>query len=494
MSLNRSSFSLVAASLMIFACSDSDNNNGGAVVVPPPIDVAPEKYEFASRDGASVSSVSYSGQTMRHILINDLTIFINDQLQADLDSGVYLGKSAAEVKTGFDFYFRFSDSGGAIQLLTTTNPGAKQTTYADISSGKDLVGKLAGNDAVGQHKDWNNGAFVGVGAPGSYTPTSYLDALLTELAENVVVVANGAQRLDVADVPLAIYQTTDGRDLKQLIQKFLLGAIAFSQAVDDYIDDDTAGKGLLADHNALVEGQPYTELEHAWDEAFGYFGAARNYLEYTDAELAKSGGRPEYAGFNDANSDGEIDFESEFNFGISVNAAKRDLGSANGAAPTDFSDLIMRSFLQGRFIMSKSDGPLSDQDILALQAERDIIALNWEKTIAASALHYINDMLQDLTAIADGQGSYSDYAKHWSEMKGFALSFQFNPRSPMSDTDFAAFHALVGDAPVLPDAEGVTEEDVTQYRQDLIAARALLVQAYDFDAANVGDDNGLNGW
>ena len=486
----RGAFFVLATSLAIVACSDSDSNNP-LIELPPS---APEKYEFFTRDDANVSSVSYSGQTMRHVLINDLNIFINERLQADLDNGVYLGKSVVEVKSGFDFYFRFSDTGGAVPLLTSTNPTAKQLTYADISSGKDLVGKLAGNDPVGQHKDWNNGAFVGVGAQGTYTPTSYLDALLMELAENVVDVAGGEQRQDVTGAPLSIYQTTDGRDLKQLIQKFLLGAIAFSQSVDDYIDDDTPDKGLLADNTALVEGKSYTALEHAWDEAFGYFGGARNYLNYTDEELAKSGGRPEFAGFNDSNGDGEIDFESEYNFGIAVNAGKRDLGSADRAAPTDFSETLMRAFLQGRFIIAQSEGALSNEDLAALQAQRDIIALNWEKIIAATALHYINDMLQDLTAIAAGQGNYSDYAKHWSEMKGFALSFQFNPRSPMSDTDFAAFHALVGDAPVLPDAEGVTAEAVAQYRQDLIAARTLIAQAYEFAAANVGDDNGLNGW
>lgn len=486
----RNTLTLVAASLTLLACSDSDNG----ATDPTPIDTVPSKYEFSARGDASASSVAYSGQTMRHVLINDLNIFINEQLQNNLDNGFYLGKSAAEVKSGFDFYFRFAESSSQELVLTTTNPGAKQQFYADISTGKDLFGKLAGNDPIGQHKDWNTDAFVGVGAAGSYTPTTYLDALMTELSDHVVEVAGGAQRLDISDLPLPIYQTADGRDLKQLIQKFLLGAVAFSQSVDDYLDDDTEGKGLLADHSALEDGKTYTALEHAWDEAYGYFGAARNYLDYTDEEVANKGGRVEYRSYNDADGDGTIDFESEFNFGIAVNAAKRDLGSAAGAAPTNFSDVIMRAFLKGRHIIATAEGELSAAELTALQAERDIIALNWEKVIAATALHYLNDMLKDITAITAGEGSYQDYAKHWSEMKGFALSFQFNPRSPMSDEAFANFHSLVGDAPVLPGAEGVTAEDIAAYRQAIIEARTLLADAYNFDPANVGDNDGQNGW
>ena len=40
-----------------------------------------------------------------------------------------------------------------------------------MSSGKDLVGKLAGNDATGQHKDWSTD-FVGWDADGVTTPES----------------------------------------------------------------------------------------------------------------------------------------------------------------------------------------------------------------------------------------------------------------------------------------------------------------------------------
>ena len=105
----------------------------------------------------------------------------------------------------------------------------------------------------------------------------------------------------------------------------------------------------------------------------------------------------------------------------------------------------------------------------------------WEKAIASTAVHYINDCLQDLNA---SSLDAANLAKHWSELKGFALGFQFNPRSPMSDADFVTFHNLIGDAPSLD----------AGYPADLVEARELLENAYSFDSANMGDANGENGW
>jgi len=86
---------------------------------------------------------------------------------------------------------------------------------------------------------------------------------------------------------------------------------------------------------------------------------------------------------------------------------------------------------------------------------------------------------------------FLDHAKHWSELKGFALALQFNPRSPVTDAQFDTLHTLLGDAPVLPGAESAV---ITLYKTSLRNARALLATAYGFDAANVGNDDGENGW
>ena len=91
---------------------------------------------------------------------------------------------------------------------------------------------------------------------------------------------NGTYPQTSAGEPVAsVFVTSDGRDLQQLISTFLRVAIAYSQSADDYLDDDTEGKGLLSDHSAPEDGKPYTALEHAWDEGFGYTGMTRRYAD-----------------------------------------------------------------------------------------------------------------------------------------------------------------------------------------------------------------------
>jgi hypothetical protein len=103
-------------------------------------------------------------------------------------------------------------------------------------------------------------------------------------------------------------------------------------------------------------------------------------------------------------------------------------------------------------------------------------------------VHYINEVLRDMGA---AEYDFAGHAKHWSKLKGFALSLQFNPRSLVSEAEFAAFHALVGDSPVLADADPVI---FGAYAADLLSARALLRDAYGFAPANMGDTAGQSGW
>ena len=153
---------------------------------------------------------------------------------------------------------------------------------------KNLEGKIAGNDSSTDHKDWDGGAFEGWTAD---SPHALVQEWFGMIADNAVEQLAGTQRVDpIEGEPISLYHTTTGLDLKQLVQKFLLGAITFSQGADDYLDNDVEGKGLLADNTALVEGKPYTALAHQWDEGYGYFGAARNYNDYTDDEIAGKGG------------------------------------------------------------------------------------------------------------------------------------------------------------------------------------------------------------
>ena len=165
-----------------------------------------------------------------------------------------------------------------------------------------------------------------------------------------------------------------------------------------------------------------------------------------------------------------------------MNASKRDRGSADDD-PTDFSKDAMDGFLRGRAIIDAAAGPLSDDQMADLVASRGQAVLAWENAIAATVVHYVNDTLGVMDTIGTAEYSLSEHAKVWSEMKGFGLGLQFNPRSRLSDADFGTLHDLMRDAPVLPG-----DEDLGEYREDLIAARDLMGSAYGFGGSN------LTGW
>ena len=458
-----------------------------------------DTYTFASAydDG---SSVSYSGQIARHALINELNYFISNEFDennpdSEYNKGVFVTKQ--DVLEHLNKYFRTTEEQYDNFELMSFGDNAKQKFISDISSGWKRLGgasgKIAGRDETGQHKTWGHtdapaSTFVGWGEQGEYTPESLVDYYFDQLADNVMTQVTGAKRYDPkGSVITKVYVNEDGTDLKQLIQKFLLMAVTYSQSTDDYFGHETEGKGLTTDNTQAKSGKNYTNLEHQFDEGYGYFGAARDYREYNDNEISgkvssDEDGRSDWNGKHDTDGDGEIDLNSEYNFGASVNAAKRDRGSSGNANPTNFTKDAMTALIAGRALINENVGnALTDEQMETLKGHRDQAVLAWEKAIAATVVHYINDSNADLTNLLEDSEdfSFSDLAKHWSELKGFALGLQFNPYSPLSDEKFAQFHQLVGDKPEMETSE------IAAYQQKLIQARDILQEAYSFDAENV---------
>jgi hypothetical protein len=306
----------------------------------------------------------------------------------------------------------------------------------------------------------------------------------SQLDGAAVAWSTGEYPLDPDGTPVpGVHVTAHGQDLQQLLQKFLTGAVTFSQGTDDYLDDDIEGKGLNSDHTGADDGDTFSALEHGWDEGFGYFGASRDYTSMDDLTITE-------VGYSDADGDGAIDLNSEFCFAASINAAKRDVG-ASADAPTDFTAVAWEGFHGGRTIIAENPGGLDATAMSDLQAKRDQAVTAWESAVAATMVHYINDVLQDMETFGTEEYSFGDHAKHWSELKGFALWLQFNPRSLVSDADFVALHEAIGMAPVLPSADA---DEIEGYAAALIEAREILAVSYSFDALNIGDEVGENGW
>ena len=432
---------------------------------------APEGYVFLNDAGED--TVSYGGQSFRHVLIASMADRLGG-MTTRLQEG--WAPEPGDVVDELNRYFRYTEDWAGNDHGITTDPAPDQTSLGDFGSTKDLAGKIAGRDPDGQHVVWTDVGIVGwEGAP---SPEELVDAWFGTVDDLARGWVNGAVAQDPdGDDVTAVYLDDRGRDYKQLIQKFLLGAVAFSQAADDYLDDDFEGKGLLSDHTTVVDGADYTDLEHAWDEGFGYFGAARDYLHYSDDDLADGV-------LIDTDQSGGIDIAREMNHGASVNAGKRDRLAAAGV---DFTADAWSGFFSGRALLRDTAGTeLSTAQRDVLVAHRDAAVQAWEAALAATAVHYINDVLQDMHA---AEYDYTNHAKHWSELKGFALSLQFHRRSPLDDTAFAALHSMLGDAPALP---GDAAWD--DYADGLRDARTLLGTAYGFPTEALGDANGDGGW
>ena len=113
----------------------------------------------------------------------------------------------------------------------------------------------------------------------------------------------------VADGSSARYVNGSGLEYDQAFNKALIGGLMYDQLANNYLNVSVLDAGNnVADNDAgaTVDGKPYTQMEHKWDEAYGYlFGAAADPARPladlgNDAFLNKYLGRveddPDYAG------------------------------------------------------------------------------------------------------------------------------------------------------------------------------------------------------
>lgn len=254
------------------------------------------------------------------------------------------------------------------------------------------------------------------------------------------------------------YTTDDNLDLKQLVGKTLMGGVFLDQAVDNYL------AAVPNDDNSTVTDGEGTDMEHHFDEAFGYFGAMKAYNNYTDAENKSPG---EF----DANSDGSIDPNTEKNFYYALTAVKRDLGTAGltGSDVTNYSKALFDGFLNGRYAISNAEYTDRDNAITSIKS-------NWQKIIAATAVHYINDF----TADVNGGSSQSDINAHWAEMKAYFAMLGFLEENEMG-SDYLTVLGLMGESP-----DDFTND--TSLLSNLVSAKGLIQSAYGFS------DNQVAAW
>ena len=367
-------------------------------------DEIPDIYDFESRFEVGASSVSYSGQVVRNLLARDMEVVARyPDITADDLYSYYENSNPDEI------IIHESD---AIDFL--------QERYSDIST-KNLSGKIDASSVV-----------LG------YDLTA--DILMDEWFYSIE--SDG-------------YISSQDLSLDRLIERGLLGAVMYFQASSVYLD------GIENTDNTIqyFDDRPYTEMEHRWDQAFGYFGASRDY-GLQDNQTQRF--------WYDSNSDGYIDYLSECNLGWAPYAARRD--NCNGCDTGDFASTLFNAFVLGRHLISTAS-PISE-----VLVQRGIILSTWEKLIAANIIHYINDFENYMDFDSD-----IELLTDWSKMRGHAIALQYNNSNIISNSDLLTVINLMGNFP--PDVDSMPS-----YLVELTTIKEMFKSIYSFT------DNDLANW
>lgn len=226
-----------------------------------------------------------------------------------------------------------------------------------------------------------------------------------------------------------------GVEYTQIIEKGLMGAIFYYQAVEVYTRDGKIGDAV--DNETVIAGEG-TAMEHHWDEAFGYMGIP------TDLSAAN---------FSSKLADGSVRFHGKY-ANVGQNAGLNTVQK------------MLDQLIKGRYGISNKDYTLRDEAAAQLRAE-------WEMVLATTSIHYINNAQSNF-----GDDAIRNHAL--SEAIAFIFSLNYNSDKLISSADLATLNSFFQETP--PGAPGPVPSLLNVTNQNLNEARNILSSAYGLDA------------
>lgn len=350
---------LLVTVLSTFTMISCDSNND------PEID-APATYEF-TRNGQS--SVSFTGQTTRIQMAAELT-----SAMMDFDN------STEELLLQM---YRNETAGGE-DATPFENPDLNEAT-------KNIKGKVAASSDY-----FSSNSQLSAEIKNQFE--LWLSAQAEEVFPNENSVAAPGQPGQIADGSSTRYVNGQGFEYNQLVGKSLIGALMADQMLNNYLSTSVLDAGSNREDNnngTLAEGANYTNMEHKWDEAYGYlFGSADNPANPTIGE--GSGFLNTYLG----RVDGDDDFSG--------------IGRETYEA-----------FILGRAAIEAAAYDIRDQ-------QAQIIRENISTVIAVRAVYYLQSGKNGLEQTTPDYGAaFHDL----SEAYGFLYSLKFS-RVPNTDSPY----------------------------------------------------------
>ena len=342
----------LGAITLISCSSDDDSNNGVAIDNPT-------TYNF-QRNG--VSSVSFSGQTTRILMAEELISKMKDETASLEQLNNMFAHEEGETN--------FSDTD-----LNNSNKSIRSKTAASF----DFFSTNATNQALirAEFENW-------------------MQVQVQEVYPRWNQAAAAGVAGQIADGSSTRYVDGRGLEMNQLVNKSLIGALMVDQMLNNYTSSNVLNQFEMDnDNGTLVDGKAYTDMEHDWDEAYGYaFGTAadltdpRPTIGDDDSFLNKYIGRVE----------GDSDF-------------------------TGITEDIYQAFKLGRAAIVAKDYATRNQQADEL---RELVS----KVIGIRAVYYLQQ-----GKIALGNGDFGGAFHDFSEGYGFIFSLQFT-RKPGSEAPY----------------------------------------------------------
>ncbi len=322
--------------------TDRKTTASTTISVEPLLASTPSTYAF-ERNGNS--TVSYSGQNERLDMVKAMKTYLGQGDKKELTI------SAAVLN---DAYANTGDNGNGFFDFTSTKQ-LKNKTFAPDLDNNFMENLFAEAEAVSQS-----------GADASNGVAGFIER---ENSGNTIMV------------------DANGREFTQLIEKGLMGTVMYNQIYNTYFSDDRTGDDV--ENTALREGKNYTDMEHHWDEAFGYFNPPLDFASnWPEAR------------------EGEDRYWSHYS-----NVVDPFINS---------NDDIMEAFLAGRTA-------IVNNDLNGKNAQRTILFEKLELVAAATSIHYINQSLGYIN-----EGKIGEAFHTLSEAWAFVNALTYSPNRRIS--------------------------------------------------------------
>ncbi len=241
----RKSLPLLSALTLGFVFFSSCEKEETSTSNPSPSLTAPTFYNF-ERNNAS--SVNFSGQSERLAMGAELSAALLD-----------FSKSAQDLQEMF---------ANADSLGNDVNPYSAAALNA---SSKSIRSKVAASYELFS-------ANTALSARIKADMESFIDLQVAEIYSTRNEAASAGKAGQIADGSAVRYVNAQGFEYNEFLIKSLIGALCVDQMLNHYLSLavlDEANNREDNDNGLLLEGTNYTNMEHKWDEAYGYlFGLA----------------------------------------------------------------------------------------------------------------------------------------------------------------------------------------------------------------------------